>query len=317
MRNIEIGFIKRILACRIDTSEHPVNTSFCPEIVQTGTDFYVMQRCGLDLIDCFEQFETASNRKEILLRAFDCIHDLHRFGYCHNDIKPENIVTDFNNTFLIDYGFVSPIRNPNPKANNTHLVCGTPPYQSINSHIDAYPQPVDDFESLLYSTLYLLTGTLPWNKTKSQAIILKSKQLYLKQQQSDNGPIAEYIKCLAPPSHPDILQQTSPEFMQSLRNAYCLVVDFLLNSQINDNAHTSALDVWIINAAKSHKESGKHYITIVKENSAQEPVNALCSELNYFFAKDLIGKRIYPVIKQNKRGKKIIYTLTEFTQCDQ
>ena len=89
-------------------------------------DFYIMQKGGLDFIDCFEQLETASNCKDILLRAFDCIHELHLFGYCHNDVKPENFVTDLSTTFLIDYGFVSPIVTPYPKINTTQLVCGTP-----------------------------------------------------------------------------------------------------------------------------------------------------------------------------------------------
>ena len=60
-----------------------------------GLDFYVMERGGSDLIDNFEQLETATNRKEIFMRTFDCLKELHMFGFCHNDVKPENFVTDF------------------------------------------------------------------------------------------------------------------------------------------------------------------------------------------------------------------------------
>jgi hypothetical protein len=41
--------------------------------------------------------------------------------------------------------------------------------------MDYYPVPNDDFESLLYATIYLITGELPWHRTKSNTIALKSK----------------------------------------------------------------------------------------------------------------------------------------------
>jgi len=42
-------------------------------------------------------------------------------GYVHNDIKPENILTDFKTIKLIDFGFAV-------KINQKRGLCGTPLY---------------------------------------------------------------------------------------------------------------------------------------------------------------------------------------------
>jgi serine/threonine protein kinase len=113
---------------------------------------------------------------------------MHSRNYIHRDIKPTNILIghgDLKNTaFLIDFGIAKEFRDSATRAHipfhQNHSFVGTPAFTSINHHLGFESGRRDDIESLAYTLIYLLCGSLPWfNKdtpSLSNDAILKLKQ---------------------------------------------------------------------------------------------------------------------------------------------
>jgi len=97
---------------------------------------------------------------------------LHQCGFIHRDIKPQNIVLGLekkqasNKIYLIDFGLASQYLNENGQhikpTKNYNSVVGTALFASINAHQGCEISRKDDIESLMYTLIYLLIGTLPW-----------------------------------------------------------------------------------------------------------------------------------------------------------
>lgn len=67
---------------------------------------------------------------------------------------------------MIDFGLASLYLNENGQhiksTKNYSSVVGTALFASINAHMGHELSRKDDIESLIYTLIYLLTGTLPW-----------------------------------------------------------------------------------------------------------------------------------------------------------
>lgn len=93
---------------------------------------------------------------DIALSILNILEILHNLGLTHNDIKPENILSqekNFKNPTLIDYGFVC--------KTGTKNVLGTLLFNSRDTHngISTYRS---DLESLFYTLYEILFEHLPW-----------------------------------------------------------------------------------------------------------------------------------------------------------
>jgi len=103
------------------------------------------------------------------------LEDLHTLGFVHRDIKPQNILLgpktskeEHNKIFLVDFG----LSNQYLTDSGDHIedtpdsryasVVGTAIFASINAHMGIEITRRDDVESLVYTLIYLLVGTLPW-----------------------------------------------------------------------------------------------------------------------------------------------------------
>ena len=86
-------------------------------------------------------------------------------------------------TFIVDFGLAQEYRHPITRSHipfrQVQCVRGTPAFSSIHSHLGAELGRRDDLESLAYTLIYLVHGSLPWlNKDRRQqaSSILEMKQ---------------------------------------------------------------------------------------------------------------------------------------------
>lgn len=89
----------------------------------------------------------------------ETVKHLHKYGYVHRDLKPDNILVKNNKIILIDMGMAS--------RRSSKLLTGfigSPAFSSYNTHLKMYKyKNSDDIISCIYITLYLFSeGLLPW-----------------------------------------------------------------------------------------------------------------------------------------------------------
>ncbi|KAG1781370.1 kinase-like domain-containing protein [Suillus placidus] len=95
---------------------------------------------------------------------------IHSHNFVHGDIKSQNILIGLNDlrhtAFIIDFGVTKEYCSTSTR---THVpfhqgqnLTGTPVFTSINSHLGVETGRHDDIESLIYTLIYLLRGSLPW-----------------------------------------------------------------------------------------------------------------------------------------------------------
>jgi len=158
----------------------------------------VMDALGHSLEKLFNQCNRKFELKTVCMigiQLINRIHNLHKAGYLHRDIKPDNfligsgdILTKSGSVIhMIDMGLAKAYTdvhgNHIPITTGKHLT-GTPRYASINTHEGLEPSRRDDCESMCYVLIYFLNGKLPWqglqysSKAEHYKLIYESKREY-------------------------------------------------------------------------------------------------------------------------------------------
>jgi len=105
------------------------------------------------------------------LQLLSRIEMFHNEGLIHRDIKPDNFLIDrkTNIIYIIDFGLAKrylDISGNHVLLENGRKITGTARYVSPNVHSGLSPSRRDDIESIGYLLIYLLSGSLPWQKIK-------------------------------------------------------------------------------------------------------------------------------------------------------
>ena len=111
-----------------------------------------------------------------LIKMLQIISRVHEAGIVHRDIKPENFMICFptadqidkevgeKTLYIIDFGLSKFYKKGDKHVINTHdrTIVGTMRYISTHIHDGDVYSRRDDIISIIYVSIYLLKGTLPW-----------------------------------------------------------------------------------------------------------------------------------------------------------
>ncbi|KAG8753087.1 hypothetical protein FRC11_007735 [Ceratobasidium sp. 423] len=161
----------------------------------------------------------------------DALQHVHSHSLVHRDIKPDNIMLqspDNWNLCLIDFGLARPLpslvasatptthEDSNSVPDEPANVFGTLAFASLNAHEkDSQLTFRDDLESLSYTLLWLLRGSLPWSHyAKCGTEIGRIRQVFAQKKRhtgstlaadlpAEFGQLVECAKSLSPDEKPN------------------------------------------------------------------------------------------------------------------
>lgn len=104
----------------------------------------------------------------VAIHALDRLRVIHKAGFVHRDIKPDNFMVSEDMVYLIDFGLAKRIVDPEtgvhvPNERVARTV-GSERYTSVRAHDHWQQSCRDDLESLAYMLVYLAKGSLPWQR---------------------------------------------------------------------------------------------------------------------------------------------------------
>ncbi|KLO06230.1 kinase-like protein [Schizopora paradoxa] len=145
----------------------------------------VMDLLGPSLEDLFHICNKQFSLKTVLLLAdqmISLVEYIHSRDWVHRDIKPANFLmgsdlgtscqpSSCDRVNIIDFGLSKKYHNASAGEHVKNAIyegvgVGTPLFASINTHQGQECSRRDDMESLAYTFIYLLRGSLPWRKVK-------------------------------------------------------------------------------------------------------------------------------------------------------
>jgi serine/threonine protein kinase len=152
-----------------------------PLLYQQGShgdkNYMVMQRLKytLDVLRSLGQMGVC----DVLQRAQQLISTLsqiHKRGIIHQDLQPKNLMSseDSSVTYFIDFGLAASIlqTTKNPR---TIGIIGTPCFSSMSALLGIEQDYKDDLKSLGYNLVWLIRGSLPWEKSAREGRLANLK----------------------------------------------------------------------------------------------------------------------------------------------
>ncbi len=147
----------------------------------------IMDYLGPSLEDLFEFCGNKFSLKTVLMIAIQIlnrIETLHKSGYLHRDIKPDNFLIGTNDkksrVYMIDLGLSKKyIYGQNHiKYKTGKNFTGSFRYSSIRNHKGIEQSRRDDLESIGYMLIYFLKNQLPWQGLKGSTKSKRSTNIF-------------------------------------------------------------------------------------------------------------------------------------------
>ena len=139
---------------------------------QNSNKYMVMDALGDSLDTIFDNCGSKLTLKTALyleIQMISCIEELHKHGYIHRDIKPDNFILGkgerSETVLIIDFGLATKYLNEDGthiSYKEGHGFSGTSRYSSINALLGHTSSRRDDMEAIGYVIVFLIKGTLPW-----------------------------------------------------------------------------------------------------------------------------------------------------------
>jgi serine/threonine protein kinase len=157
-------------------------------------NYVVMERLGENLTMLRRSFGEGEKPKFSLstsirlgLQMLECVEAIHKLGYVHRDVKPNNFVINLSNhrqksnivVHIIDFGcarrYLDDQGQVIPPRSGVGFR-GTIRYASINAMEELELGPQDDLWSVFYSIVEFATGELPWVGFRQKSTVLSLKR---------------------------------------------------------------------------------------------------------------------------------------------
>jgi hypothetical protein len=157
---------------------HPNLVCLYELFVENEQCFFTMELVtGVSFVDYVRGEDGARLSADRLVHALrqliDGVSALHRRGKLHRDIKPSNVlVTPEGRVVILDFGLIVDALPQHPREAR-HVRGGTPAYMSPEEASGAAPSEASDWYSVGVTLYEGLTGTIPFDGSVSNVLLLK------------------------------------------------------------------------------------------------------------------------------------------------
>lgn len=180
----------------------------------------VIDLLGPSLEDLFVACGRKLSLKCVLMVAdqlLSRLETLHTSGYTHRDVKPENFLMGIGRRkhviFMTDFGLAQPYVNFETGSHIPYKegkrMTGTARFASIHTQRGVEQSRRDDLESLAYSLIYFLRGSLPWQNMHAA---------------TNEEKLRRILQCKTNTSPEELCEGLPTEFSEYLR--YCRSLEF-------------------------------------------------------------------------------------------